>query len=129
MRFKSKDIERADKVRMNTKLAFFSSLALLALLLLGSDQSLSEAAAAGRESPTSKVFNYEGYMPIKDDRTGELVREDGAPVNETSSQALTDAEEACWKLINEQSGELWNQKSLSLSFPTHQPTNSTIFFC
>jgi len=64
-----------------------------------------------------KKFNYQGPLPIKDDRTGEVINkeddeEDTVPMLDTSSQSnQTIDEAACWKLIVEQSGEFNSQKS------------------
>lgn len=54
-----------------------------------------------------KVFNYEGSLPIKDDRTGEVIKEDDTiPMSDTSpSSNQTIDEAACWNLIVEQSGK------------------------
>lgn len=52
----------------------------------------------------NKVFNYQGPMPIKDDKTGEVI----LGKNQTAIRPpaeLAAAEAACWKLINEQSGK------------------------
>lgn len=54
--------------------------------------------------PNSKVFNYQGEMPIKDENTGQLIKNDSNSTTETPSE-LEDAEAACWQLINEQTGK------------------------
>lgn len=57
----------------------------------------------------TKVFNYLGAMPIRDDRTGEIIKgepgelESKTPIITPGSHSK--AEAACWRLINEQSGE------------------------
>lgn len=75
----------------------------------------------------TKVFNYQGSLPIKDERTGELIKQDS---NETEAiekpltdQELSEAEAACWKLINGGSGELPNVWLLLLSISTCPFTN------
>lgn len=67
--------------------------------------------APNKADAMSKVFNYQGMLLIKDDRTGEIIKADG---NQTESATvppeLAEAEAACWNMINEQSGE-YHQKS------------------
>lgn len=54
--------------------------------------------------PNNKVFNYQGEMPIKDENTGQLIKNDSNSTTESPSE-LADAEAACWQLINEQTGK------------------------
>lgn len=53
-----------------------------------------------------KVFNYQGPLQIKDDRTGEIVKSDDddliSVVDTSTNQTIDEA--ACWKLIVDQSG-------------------------
>ena len=63
-------------------------------------------AAPSKTDVLSKVFNYQGMLSIKDDRTGEIIKADGnqtEPV--TAPEDLAEAEAACWNMINEQSGK------------------------
>lgn len=77
----------------------------LTLLLI-----LNLATSYGFASPTAvlisrKVFNYQGVLPIKDDRTGAILTElkNETTAVETSNDTSA-AEAACWQMINEQSG-------------------------
>lgn len=53
----------------------------------------------------NKVFSYQGSLPIKDDRAEEVTKDQS---NATEATKLpfnqAEAEAACWKMINEQSG-------------------------
>lgn len=64
--------------------------------------------AAKASNLSSKIFNYQGFMPIKDDRTGEISNEtlavDESSGGNSSTSAMEEAEAACWRLIREQSG-------------------------
>jgi len=87
---------------MNLKL--IPSVALLAIITFAG----LNVAAPRKLLVRDKVFNYLGALPIKDDRTGQLVQND---LNDTEIQAKpesdqAEAEAACWRLINEKSGEL-----------------------
>ena len=53
----------------------------------------------------TKVFNYLGEMPIKDERTGEIIKSEANETAVTTSPEQAAAEAACWKMIVEQSGE------------------------
>lgn len=59
-------------------------------------------------SPTkllSKVFTYQGSLPIKDDLTGAIIHEENNDTaTSTSLNETAVAEAACWDLVNEQSG-------------------------
>lgn len=64
------------------------------------------------KAQTIKVFNYQGALPpIKDDRTGEIIRSDS---NETDATTLSgDDGEACWNLIVERSSKFFNFQLLT----------------
>lgn len=50
-----------------------------------------------------KVFNYQGNLPpIKDDRTGEIIKDD----TNVHTNSTSEAEKLCWDLIVDQSGKL-----------------------
>jgi hypothetical protein len=53
----------------------------------------------------TKVFTYQGDLPpIKDDRTGEVIKGDAIESNSTTN-STSEAEKLCWDLIVDQSGE------------------------
>lgn len=83
---------------------FIISISVITILVFASYWTALAAA-----NTSIKVFKYQGDLPIKDDRTGGLVNENGNPTNETiegmTEQEQSEAEAACWKLINEQSGK------------------------
>lgn len=60
------------------------------------------------EMTLTKMFNYQGIMPpIKDDRTGEIIKNDANVtdlIEPTSNQIENEA--VCWNLIVEQSRKL-----------------------
>jgi hypothetical protein len=58
-----------------------------------------------QQLPT-KVFNYQGSLPpIKDDQTGEIIRDDTIETNQTTNNT-SEAEKVCWDLIVERTGKL-----------------------
>lgn len=63
-------------------------------------------AVVERRVQATKVFSYQGDLPpIKDDRTGEVIRDvEGATKPEVANNQ-TDDGELCWNLIVEQSGK------------------------
>lgn len=78
----------------------------ISFLLVGALNFYQVCAAPKENVMLNKVFNYQGSMPIKDDRAEEVIRPE---VNSTelsidSAADLEAAEAACWKLLNEQSG-------------------------
>lgn len=52
----------------------------------------------------NKVFNYQGDLPIKDENTGQTIKNDSNSTNTEPPPELADVEAACWQLINEQTG-------------------------
>lgn len=78
----------------------------ISLLIVGTLNFYQVNAAPREDVMLNKVFNYQGSLPIKDDRTEEVIKTE---VNSTelsvdSAADLAAAEAACWKLLNEQSG-------------------------
>lgn len=70
-----------------------------------------------------KVFNYQGNLPpIKDDRTGEIIRDDDDLIKPENGNQ-TDDGEICWNLIVDQSGEWTYEKNRLLQNITDQSNN------
>lgn len=61
----------------------------------------------------TKVFNYQGSMPIKDDRTGQVIKSDANDTDLIEPPANQANEAACWNLIVEQSGKFDELKTNS----------------
>ena len=53
----------------------------------------------------NKIFNYQGAMLIKDDRTGELIRDNSNDTEIVLEEQQNLDEAACWNLIVERSGK------------------------
>lgn len=64
-------------------------------------------AAPKELTALNKVFNYQGSLPIKDDRTGEVIKNQDNQTEVTTELPFdqAQAEAACWMLINERSGK------------------------
>lgn len=66
-----------------------------------------EVCGAPRDPTNSnKVFNYQGSLPIRDDRVEEVIKNQANDTGVTTNLPFDqgEAEAACWKMINEQSG-------------------------
>lgn len=65
------------------------------------------SAAPETTNLMKKVFTYQGQMPIKDEKVDATMKSiiNTTEVVVTPPSELSEAEAACWKLINEQSGK------------------------
>lgn len=71
---------------------------------------LAASACIAHAAPkfASRVYNYQGSLSIKDDMTGQIIRDTNSTSDQTTdapSDDLTEQEAACWKQIVESSGE------------------------
>lgn len=91
---------------MSNMIVINSLVAFLLLLAAASQTSLAGHLLANQLG--NKVFDYQGSMPIKDDRVGDW-NASAAVTGQASTQMKPEdqkaAELACWKLISEESGE------------------------
>lgn len=89
-------LDLTDFTATRTTRAMILPLAFILLML---------TLSSGSTSPVSKVFNYLGQLPIREEQTGFDQNNDTSLAEMVASNNTSAAEAACWQLIHEQSGE------------------------
>ena len=79
------------------------AILLTSFIIIGAMTSCQSAVIEPKTQAT-KVFNYQGALPpIKDDRTGEIIKSDANETEVAEGNAID--EDACWDLIVERSSK------------------------